>query len=95
METRNLLLTTYVFTTKAIVYDKNPILRVIYDNDGDWQFLDGQKDLKVEDAMLISLGEILQLDSSLDSIVPLLNPGEMAIRKRQDSSWIIVACNDC
>ena len=92
---KNLLLTTYVFTTKTIVYEKNPILRVICDNDGDWQFLDGQKDLKVEDAMLISLGEILQLDSSLDSIVSLLNPGEMAVRKKQNSSWTIVAYNDC
>ena len=92
---KNLLLTTYVFTTKTIVYEKNPILRVIYDNDGDWQFLDGQKDLKVEDAMLISLGEILQLDSSLDSIVSLLNPGEMAVRKKQNSLWTIVAYNDC
>ena len=29
----------YVFTTKYVVNDKSPIIKVIHEKDGDWQFL--------------------------------------------------------
>lgn len=82
-------LTAYVFTTKDIVYHKRPILRVICDNDGDWQFLSRDDILDINDAMLISLDEILQIDNSLSSVIPCLNKGEIAVRESIISKWVI------
>ena len=82
-------LNSYVFTTKSIVYKKEPILWIIYDYDGDWQFLNGENNLTEKDAMVISFGEILQLDSTLMEAVSRLNLGEIAFRKDSYSPWII------
>lgn len=84
-------LTAYVFTTKGIVYHKQPILRVIYDNDGDWQFLSRNDTLDIKDAILVSLDEILQIDNSLFNVVFSLNKGEIAFRVSIGSQWVINA----
>lgn len=83
------LLTVYVFTTKDIVYHKRPILRVICDNDGDWQFLSNDDILDISNAMLISLDEILLIDSTLSSVISCLNKGEIAVRESIISQWVI------
>ena len=54
-------LSVYVFTTKNVVIKRKPVLRIYYDEDGDLQFLDGMQSPRIEDAMLISLGEMLVL----------------------------------
>ena len=82
-------LTTYVFTTTDIVYGKQPILRVIHEEDGDWQVLGGENCPTIEKAMLVSLDEIFQIDKSLQDIVPHLHRGREAIRFSSDSQWII------
>lgn len=82
-------LTTYVFTTTDIVYDKQPILRVVHEEDGDWQVLGGGDCPAIEKAMLVSLGEILQIDESLLDVVPHLNRGSEAVRFSPNSQWII------
>ena len=80
-------LSVYVFTTKNVVIKRKPVLRIYYDEDGDLQFLDGMQSPRIEDAMLISLGEMLQIDCDLLSVVSELQRGEFAIRKDADSPW--------
>ncbi len=54
-----------VMTTKNIVSNKKPILSVWHDaEDGMWQFLDGT-DVNEEDAMMISLEEIVNIDDTV------------------------------
>ena len=48
-----------VFTTSHVVKMKLPIVYVSHDADGDWQFLSSDG-AAVEEAMLVSLREILQ-----------------------------------
>lgn len=82
-------LTAYVFTTKDIINNKTPILRVLYDDEGDWQFLNNEMELMEDDAMLVSLNEILQIDNSLSKLISQLHKGEIAYRKDSDSPWIL------
>lgn len=82
-------LSVYVFTTKNVVIKRKPVLRIYYDEDGDLQFLDGMQSPRIEDAMLISLGEMLQIDCDLLSVVSELQRGEFAIRKDVGFPWKI------
>jgi hypothetical protein len=75
-----------VITTKNIMYNKNQILSVYHDfDDGMWQFLDGT-DVTEEEAAIISLEEIIEID---DSIIELSNLplGWSAWRISKDSEW--------
>lgn len=75
-----------VMTTKNIVSNKKPILSVWHDaDDGMWQFLDGT-DVNEEDAMLISLEEIVSIDDSVKEVsdLPL---GWVAWREKNSSTW--------
>lgn len=75
-----------VMTTKNIVNNKNQILSVWHDaDDGMWQFLDGT-DVNEEDAILISLEEIVDIDDSVKEVsdLPL---GWVAWREQKGSEW--------
>jgi len=75
-----------VMTTKNIVNNKNPILSVWHEmDDGMWQFLDGT-DVNEEDAMMISLEEIVKIDNSVKEVsdLPL---GWVAWREKKGSAW--------
>lgn len=85
-------LTAYVFTTRYIVYDDVPVLRVIHETDGDWQFLNREDSLGIEDAMLVSLGEMLQTEDGLWDVVSRLDKGEMAVRAFPGAQWVIRQC---
>ena len=73
-----------VFTTKQWLEDSNPILHVIHDNDGDWQFLTGNQ--TSEDAKLVALEEIVSKDKSLNEVFDL-DYGEDAIRDVIGGQW--------
>src|SRR5262245_6799741 len=57
-----------VITLRAIVMDGAPILHVTHDlDDHGWQFLDGGN-VKMEDAMVVTLASIVDLDPSVASL---------------------------
>lgn len=58
-----------VITLVSIVRQGKPVLYARNDADG-WQFLDGE-DVRIEDAMVIGLGEMIQLDRSLLALADL------------------------
>lgn len=79
---------TAVITTKRIIAKESPILEVWHDeNDGMWQFLDGLE-IRVEDAIIVSLQEIISLDPTVVSLynLPL---GSYACRTDQSGKWYL------
>lgn len=58
-----------VITTKSILNKSSDILQVWHDeDDGVWQFLDGS-DVNEENALIISLKEIVELDNSISQLL--------------------------
>jgi len=74
-----------VITLKRIIDGSQPILYVVHDEDGDWQFLDGG-DVEEADAATVSLENILQRDASLRSLADLPT-GWAAERDAADQPW--------
>lgn len=77
---------TMVITTKRIINKEAFVSLVFHDEeDGMWQFLDGS-DTDENSAAIISLAEMVSLDSSIEALydLPL---GWVAWRNDQDSNW--------
>jgi len=75
-----------VFTLKRILWEGKPVLRVHHDaEDGAWQFLDGG-DLAEEDAAVVGLAEMVDLDRTLLDLADL-PPGWSASRQSPKDPW--------
>jgi hypothetical protein len=75
-----------VFTTGNIISGSHSILYVIHDaDDGAWQFHSGEG-FNQEDCKVVSLGEIVSIDSSILNLADL-PLGWMATRKSQNDGW--------
>jgi hypothetical protein len=75
-----------VMTTKKVMKENRTIVYVSHDaDDGMWQFHDGAE-VETDDAMLVSLEEVMTLDNALMKLhdLPL---GWIAWRDDQDSEW--------
>ena len=78
---------TMVITTKKIINKEKSILLVSHDeDDGMWEFLDGD-DVKEEDAIVVSLFEMVHLDSTVNQIADL-PLGWIAYRDNIHSKWL-------
>jgi len=75
-----------VVTVRSVIEDGRPILLVVHDADGEWQFLDGE-DVTEEDARVVSLHFAISRDASLRSLVVSLPPGWQAWRSGPDQAW--------
>jgi hypothetical protein len=73
-----------VFTTRQWLDLGQPILRVVHDDDGDWQFLTG--DQQPEDIRLVSIEQMVLKDITLNEVFNL-DYGESADRSYVDK-WI-------
>ena len=80
-ESRNLA----VFTTRQHLAMNKPILRVVHDEEGDWQFLTG--DQTPEDIQIVCLHDMIASDQSLNDLFNL-DYGECADRDHPGSPWI-------
>lgn len=76
-----------VYTTQDVVQEKSPILSVFHDLDGDWQFL-GNELVTTENAMIVSLSQIIDIDASVNDILNMPS-GYEAHRKSKKKSWKI------
>lgn len=87
-------LSTAVITTKFILEDKNPILYVFhYEEDGMWQFSGSDNEINDNDYKVISLQEIINIDSSILEIANL-SLNHMAFRESKKDSWQIKPIED-
>ncbi len=74
-----------VIALTRITDGSKPILYVVHDEDGDWQFLDGG-DVSEEDSAIVSLKRIVELDASIKTLADLPR-GWAAERASVDKSW--------
>jgi hypothetical protein len=74
------------FSLRQIFQEGKPILYVSHDEDDHgWQFLSGDE-IKTEDAFIVGLEEIVNLDPSVLEIADL-EPGWIATRKSISDPW--------
>ena len=76
-----------VLTTRYVVKNNSPVVTVIYDEDGDWQFL-GEEEREESDAGVLSRKEMRNHDGTLYNI-PELECGQSAVRENIHSPWQI------
>jgi hypothetical protein len=74
-----------VFTTRQHLDQHKPILRVVHDRDGDWQFMTG--DQRPEDGRVIRLDDMIKRDDSLNELFSL-DYGEWAERVSPGAPWV-------
>ena len=74
---------TACFTCCHVLDEHRPILYVSHDEDGCWQFLCGESHT-LEDARIVSLADILQIDGSVADLADL-DRGEYAEAVDTDS----------
>ena len=84
----NDILNSASITTKFVFKDNSPILYVYHYDDDMWQFSGDKEVFEDEDYLVVSLEEILDLDSSIKEL-PHLLPGYFAQRKDINKSWTI------
>jgi hypothetical protein len=77
-----------VITTKYVIYENSKIVYVINTEDG-WQFL-GQEDVEENDALVVTLNTIIQLDPTITRVLNL-NKGQQAFRNELSNDWEISA----
>ena len=78
-----------VITCNHVIDEGQPILYVTHDaDDGCWQFLCG-KTHSTEDAKIVALEEIYNMDKSLKEIANL-GYGEKARREDKNNMWYII-----
>jgi hypothetical protein len=85
-------LDTAVFTTRFVLENNSPILNAYHYDDGSWQFSGKEGELSDEDFKVVSLGEILEIDSSLLELAEMPINSE-ATRLNIASPWRIIASN--
>ncbi|TME47904.1 MAG: hypothetical protein E6I56_02835 [Chloroflexi bacterium] len=72
-------------TTKRIVHEGHPILAVVHDIDGDWEFIDNGP-LELDDLMLVHLAHIVEHYPEVIEFADL-PPGWEARRVDATSDW--------
>ena len=78
---------TACFTCRHVLEEKKPIRYVSHDEDGYWQFLCGGRHTQA-DAKIVSLAEILKIDSSMAALAEL-DYGEFAEAADAESDWVV------
>jgi hypothetical protein len=80
-----------VFTTKQWLEFDKPIVRVVHDTDGDWQFLTGDK--MPEDIRLVALEGMVARDKTLNEVFDL-DYGHSLARDFIGGEWIKTKVED-
>ncbi|MDR1503801.1 MAG: hypothetical protein LBT43_15255 [Prevotella sp.] len=78
-----------VLTTSYVLTNGSPVTFVLYDEDGDWQLFGEEDVTDDEDAYLVSVDEILEMEPALRKL-PDLQPGQAATREKDSTRWFIV-----
>ena len=75
-----------VFVSRCIVEDNAPIVRVVHDQEGDWQFIGPVDDPNEDGCKLSCFHCVLEKDQSIRSLARLL-PGWRATRNTPGDDW--------
>lgn len=80
-----------IFTTRQWLEHAQPILRVVHDTDGDWQFLTG--DQETDDIRLVALEQMVLRDPTLNEVFNL-DYNQTAERDVKGGKWKISNLED-
>ncbi len=75
-----------VFTTNYVMVGNSPIVYVVHDDDGDWQFLGPEENVQDQDVMIVSLQQVIQRDPSVLDLADLPR-GTAATRVDRAAPW--------
>ena len=75
-----------VFTCSHVTQDKETVLYLEHYYEGDWQFLCGQDNHSEENAKIISIKEVTEIDQSLNDLFEMPK-GVVAERKALGEKW--------
>lgn len=78
-----------VMTTSYVLCNGSPVTFVLYDEDGDWQLFGEEEVNEEEEAYLVAVEEILEMEPALKRL-PDLRPGQAASREKDSMWWEIV-----
>ncbi|WP_029905447.1 hypothetical protein [Prevotella sp. 10(H)] len=78
-----------IMTTSYVLTNGSPVTFVLYDEDGDWQLFGDDEVSDDEDAYLVSVEEILEMEPALRKL-PDMQPGQAAAREKDSTRWFIV-----
>ncbi|MDR1881591.1 MAG: hypothetical protein LBR26_02265 [Prevotella sp.] len=89
MKLKKELKSKLALTTGYVLAKGSPVTFVLYDEDGDWQLFGEDEIAEDEDACLVSIDEILEMEPALRKL-PDLQPGQAAARDKDSTRWFIV-----
>ena len=78
-----------ILTTSAVLTNGSPVTFVLYDEDGDWQLFGEDEMEEDEDAYLVSVDEILEMEPALRKL-PDMQPGQAVSRDKDSTRWFFV-----
>ncbi len=78
---------TAVLTCTHVIDENKPILYVLHDSDGDWQFLCGQDNHSEKNAKIISLKNAVELDNTINDLFEM-PAGIGVVRNAVGEKWI-------
>lgn len=76
-----------VIAVHTVLDGERPVRLVVHDDEGDWQFLDGSEQVGVDDAALVCLHHLLEVDPSLHDVVRDLPRAREAERTHAAGAW--------
>ncbi|WP_101690891.1 hypothetical protein [Dysgonomonas massiliensis] len=79
---------TPVLTTKHVLVNGSPVTYVVYDEDGEWQLFGDEEFDEEDDAYIVSLEEILEMEPALKRL-PDMQMGQAAVREAGSTRWTI------
>lgn len=78
-----------IMTTSHVLTNGSPVTFVLYDEDGDWQLFGEDEMDEDEDAYLVSVEEILEIEPALRKL-PDMQPGQAVEREKDSTRWYFV-----
>jgi Uncharacterized protein conserved in bacteria len=78
-----------ILTTSDVLTNGSPVTFVLYDEDGDWQLFGDDEMEEDEDAYLVSVDEILEMEPALRKL-PDMQPGQAVSRDKDSTRWFFV-----
>jgi len=85
---RSTSLKTAVFTTKKVMLENELITRVYHSNDNSLSFMDNYSSNSNENIMIVSLGEVLEKDSTIKAVLDI-PVGHCAFREHAKDKWTV------
>ena len=78
-----------ILTTAHVLTNGSPVTFVLYDEDGDWQLFGDDEMGEDEDAYLVTVEEILEMEPVLRKL-PDMQPGQAVSRDKDGTRWFFV-----